>query len=122
MRGRSMANQATSVDKIIGKNLRAIREIKGYSQTAVGSSLAPTVTFQQIQKYETGVNRIAASTLIDIASVLKCSLADLISGATENPSAALSSEDIKLLKVFKSIRTPELRIQAISIISEMSKL
>ncbi|MBM3618970.1 MAG: helix-turn-helix transcriptional regulator, partial [Alphaproteobacteria bacterium] len=58
-----------SVDVHVGKRLRFGRTMKGMSQEAIGDSIG--VTFQQIQKYERGVNCIRAGKLFELAKVLK---------------------------------------------------
>tara|TARA_B100000989_G_scaffold254700_1_gene203427 strand:- start:613 stop:1041 length:429 start_codon:yes stop_codon:yes gene_type:complete len=56
------------VDVHVGKRLRLKRTILGMSQEAIGNAIG--VTFQQIQKYERGINRIGASRLYDFSKVL----------------------------------------------------
>ena len=58
-----------STDQQVGSNLRARRMALGLSQSAVGDAIG--VTFQQIQKYEKGNNRISASKLHRLAEVLQ---------------------------------------------------
>lgn len=53
------------IDKVIGARIRAERLRRGMSQETLGKAIG--VTFQQIQKYEKGVNRIAVSTLFGIS-------------------------------------------------------
>jgi transcriptional regulator with XRE-family HTH domain len=60
--------RADGIDKMIGERIRARRSALGMSQTILGKSVK--LTFQQIQKYESGVNRVSASTLLDIAEAL----------------------------------------------------
>jgi ribosome-binding protein aMBF1 (putative translation factor) len=67
------ARTATAVDRQIAARLRAARKDKGISQQALATKIG--VTFQQIQKYEKGSNRIAASRLYDIAVALDLKLA-----------------------------------------------
>ena len=62
-------------DVIVGANIRRARQLRLMSQEALANEL--DVTFQQVQKYEKGTNRVSASRLIAIAAALKCSLADL---------------------------------------------
>lgn len=57
-----------AVDFILGRNIRLRRMMKGISQTALASKIG--VTFQQVQKYEGGANRVSASRLSEIAQVL----------------------------------------------------
>lgn len=49
------------IDRHVGQRLRALRISRGESQTALGEAIG--VTFQQVQKYESGANRISASKL-----------------------------------------------------------
>jgi transcriptional regulator with XRE-family HTH domain len=59
----------TTIDLEIGKRIRAMRMHLGLSQTTLGKALG--VTFQQMQKYENGTNRIGPSRLEIVARVLK---------------------------------------------------
>jgi transcriptional regulator with XRE-family HTH domain len=61
----------TPEDKQIGANLRELRTAKGFSQDALGTALRNPITFQQLQKYEKGTNRVSASKLLEIADVLQ---------------------------------------------------
>lgn len=63
-------------DVAVGKRIRAFRLARGLSQEKLGEALG--LTFQQVQKYEKGTNRIGASRLIDIAETLNVSAADLV--------------------------------------------
>ncbi|TMJ03329.1 MAG: helix-turn-helix transcriptional regulator [Alphaproteobacteria bacterium] len=60
--------RATAEDVAIGQKLRALRLDRGLSQNDLGSLIG--VTFQQLQKYEKGANRISAARLARIAAVL----------------------------------------------------
>ncbi len=59
---------AHPVDIHVGKRLRMRRTLLGLSQEAIGNAIG--VTFQQIQKYERGINRMGASRLFDFSRVL----------------------------------------------------
>jgi len=66
-----MARQAKSlrgIDAHIGDRVRAARKALGISQTMLADALG--ITFQQLQKYEKGVNRVSAGRLFDIAHAL----------------------------------------------------
>jgi transcriptional regulator with XRE-family HTH domain len=67
--------RATQTDKTVGQRIRALRIRAGKSQTELGADLA--ISFQQIQKYENGVNRVAPGRLAVIARVLGVSIATL---------------------------------------------
>lgn len=56
------------VDRAAGEVVRRLRVAKGLSQTALAAAVG--VSYQQIQKYEGGVNRMSVSKLFDIAEVL----------------------------------------------------
>jgi len=59
---------ASTVDVYVGQRIRQRRMMMGYSQEELGRNL--DLTFQQIQKYEKGVNRVGAGRLFLIASIL----------------------------------------------------
>lgn len=64
-----MSDQPHPVDVHVGSRLRIRRTLLGISQDRLGSALG--ITFQQVQKYERGTNRISASKLFDFARVLE---------------------------------------------------
>ncbi len=68
LRGRSADGSPNPIDVHVGLKMRNRRIILGLSQGMLGSLLG--LTFQQIQKYEKGLNRIGASRLFDIGQVL----------------------------------------------------
>jgi len=69
---------ARGVDAHVGSVIRMRRKTKGISQQRLAASLG--VSFQQVQKYERGVNRVAASTLLRLAEALGCEVADFYVG------------------------------------------
>lgn len=71
---------ATANDRRIGARVRARRLEIGMSQERLAELLG--VTFQQVQKYEKGVNRIAASRLFDIAAALNLPVGAFYEGLT----------------------------------------
>lgn len=81
-----MGKTATNIDVIIGKNLRTQRELQHLSQDKLAKSLPVPITFQQIQKYEKGMNRISASTLYEIAAVMKLELKTFFNNIEEGRS------------------------------------
>ncbi|OYX14984.1 MAG: transcriptional regulator [Rhizobiales bacterium 32-66-8] len=75
-----MAKKAPNpIDKHVGSRVRMRRMMVGMSQEKLGESLG--ITFQQIQKYEKGTNRIGASRLQQIATVLSVPVAFFFEGA-----------------------------------------
>ena len=73
-----MATRSSEVDAHVGRRLRARRTELGMSQEKLGNVLG--VSFQQIQKYEAGTNRVSASRLWDIAKLLEVDLAYFFEG------------------------------------------
>ncbi len=73
------------VDIHVGKRLRLRRTLLGMSQESVGSAIG--VTFQQIQKYERGINRMGASRLFDFAKALGVNVSYFFEGY-EDPAAS----------------------------------
>ena len=65
-----MGNDSHPVDIYAGQILRDLRTNKGMNQKALGAAIDPPVTFQQIQKYERGSNRMSASRLYAFAKAL----------------------------------------------------
>jgi transcriptional regulator with XRE-family HTH domain len=84
---------ATKTDKRVGNNIRARRLEMGMTQEQLGKKLG--VTFQQIQKYEIGTNRIGSGRLFQIAEFLKAPLASFYGGEEKQiKSRATSTFDL----------------------------
>ncbi|MFN3627289.1 MAG: helix-turn-helix domain-containing protein [Parvibaculum sp.] len=75
-----MSEYEKRLDAQIGDTIRKRREALGVTQAQLGAAIG--VTFQQVQKYEQGRNRVAASKLILVAEALKCDVGELC-GADE---------------------------------------
>ncbi len=67
-RGRTATGDPNPIDVHVGNRVRLRRTLKGLSQEKLGEAIG--LTFQQVQKYERGANRIGASRLYDLARVL----------------------------------------------------
>ena len=80
------AKVATPVDTRAGRRLRAFRVRKGLTQTEVGEALG--ITFQQVQKYERGANRISASRLQALATLLDVRVADFFAEKNSKSNAS----------------------------------
>jgi transcriptional regulator with XRE-family HTH domain len=72
------ARSATNVDAHVGAHLKAMRIQQGLTQGDLAKALG--ISFQQLQKYERGVNRLSASRLYDLANVLKVEIGAFYSG------------------------------------------
>jgi transcriptional regulator with XRE-family HTH domain len=80
MRAKLMNSAPHPVDLCIGTNLRNYRLLRNMTQTQLGEAIPTPVSFQQIQKYESGANRVSASRLVDFATVLGCQVTQLMEG------------------------------------------
>ena len=69
-RGRMPSGKPNPVDVHVGSRVRLRRTLLGMSQEKLGEAIG--LTFQQVQKYERGANRIGASRLWDLSRVLDC--------------------------------------------------
>ena len=99
---------ADPIDVAVGARIRLFRKMRGLSQQALAE--AAGVTFQQIQKYERGANRVSASMLARIAETLNAPVAELFgetSGAASavDEVAALLAQPgaIELLRAFSNL-------------------
>jgi transcriptional regulator with XRE-family HTH domain len=94
------------VDVEVGHRIRIQRLQSGLSQTSLAEQLG--VTFQQVQKYEKGVNRVGAGRLTKIANVVGVPVGTLFGAHDENTIArsdrGTASSPLKLLTVFGALR------------------
>jgi len=129
-----MAKSPNPIDKHVGARLRMRRLMVGMSQGKLGEALE--VTFQQIQKYEKGTNRIGASRLQQLARVLEVPPAFFFEGAPAaetgrqafaEPSASSyvvdflsTSEGLQLNRAFAQIRDPKVRKRILDLVTSLS--
>jgi transcriptional regulator with XRE-family HTH domain len=90
-----MAKRALDTDVEIGRRIRLQRLVKGMSQTALGEACG--ITFQQIQKYEKGANRVGGSRLQQIADVLGVKPAFFFGTSAAGKDRSISGEIDELL-------------------------
>ncbi|MGE7416106.1 helix-turn-helix domain-containing protein [Methylobacterium tarhaniae] len=120
------------VDRHVGHRVRVRRLLIGVSQEKLGDALG--VTFQQIQKYEKGTNRISASRLRQIADMLNVPVSFFYEGAPRQDGArgeeggaepALdhaandvfwTSQDLQLVRAFQRITDHQVRRRIISLV------
>lgn len=119
---RDVSYGAHPVDLHVGGRVRMRRKFLSMSQETLADAIG--LTFQQVQKYERGANRISASKLLEIAQFLKAPISYFFDGYGEgNPSGGFSgteseqaihsflmtTEGIELAEVFPRIRSAKLR-------------
>jgi transcriptional regulator with XRE-family HTH domain len=116
-------NRAPDLDKLIGQRVKAARLLRSMSQTALAEALG--ISFQQVQKYEKGMNRIAASTLVDIRKILDTSFDYLLGAAPTKTAADLFVKDrasVELLESFAVISNRQFRNAILTVVSYYRKL
>ena len=94
----NVSKEPNPIDRHVGNRVRMQRILLNMSQEKLGEALG--ITFQQVQKYESGHNRVSASRLFDISRVLNCPIAYFFedigpetTGVRTTP-AARSAEDL----------------------------
>lgn len=116
------------LDALIGERVRSRRLQAKVSQCALGEAIG--VTFQQIQKYETGANRIGCGRLLRIAQVLDCDVAEFYQGPGRRRTGAgtpfsrfLATRDgVALIEAMLKIESPALRRTVIEIATKFAEL
>ena len=100
------AKSPDAVDVEVGQRIRMLRTTAGISQTALAHELG--VTFQQVQKYEKGVNRVGAGRLTRIADVLDVPVSRLLGVGEEpevtNKGRGNSASPLQLLTIPGALR------------------
>lgn len=97
------ADVAHPVDLYVGARLRIRRKVLGLSQTQLADALG--ITFQQIQKYERGANRISASKLYEAARLLQSPVSYFFEGLDETAQNGLDDGFAQRMTQF--VATPE---------------
>jgi transcriptional regulator with XRE-family HTH domain len=131
-----MAKKAPNpIDKHVGSRVRMRRMMLSMSQEKLGDALE--LTFQQVQKYEKGTNRIGASRLQQISNILQVPVAFFFEGAPEiNGGRGASGKDapsptyvadflatsdgLALTKAFMRIPDPKLRRRIVDLVQQIA--
>ena len=120
------SRSANEIDIHVGQRLRLARILRGLSQDELGKEVG--VTFQQIQKYERGTNRVSAGRLVALAKALELEilfffqdLDDAQAGDQKAlPLYALSEEDFEIVDALTKIDNSKLKRTLIRLISEIA--
>ncbi|MBN8968023.1 MAG: helix-turn-helix transcriptional regulator [Rhizobiales bacterium] len=129
------AKTPNPIDKYVGSRVRMRRIMLGMSQEKLGEALG--LTFQQIQKYEKGTNRIGASRVQQIGEVLQVPVSFFFEGGpsgsitvpegmSEAPSPTYisdflaTSEGLTLTRAFMRITDPKLRRSIVDLVEQMA--
>jgi len=123
------------IDKHVGSRVRMRRMMLSMSQEKLGDALG--LTFQQVQKYEKGTNRIGASRLQQISNILQVPVSFFFEGAPhlpghhsagmgEAPSPAYvsdflaTSDGLSLTKSFMKIKSGKLRRRIVDLVEQIA--
>ncbi|HWK93831.1 helix-turn-helix domain-containing protein [Pseudolabrys sp. FHR47] len=132
-----MAKKAPNpIDKHVGSRVRMRRMMLSMSQEKLGDALG--LTFQQVQKYEKGTNRIGASRLQAIANILQVPVSFFFEGAPHGPGGHVStgmseapspayvsdflatSDGLSLTKSFMRIKSSKLRRRIVDLVEQIA--
>jgi transcriptional regulator with XRE-family HTH domain len=128
-------NKPNPIDIHVGSRIRLRRTMLGMSQEKLGEALG--ITFQQIQKYEKGTNRVGASRLQNISTILNVPVSFFFEDAPGDPSTAQpgmaeanssnyvvdflsSSEGLQLNRAFIKIPDPKVRRKLVDLVKSLA--
>lgn len=128
--------QPNSVDAHVGRRIRQLRVWQNMSQTTLGEAIG--VTFQQVQKYEKGLNRVGAGRLQQISKALKVQPSYFFEGnpdeiqsvgqSAENQADippeviefAASEEGIDLIRAFSRVGDHDVRCRIVMLVKSLA--
>jgi transcriptional regulator with XRE-family HTH domain len=130
-----MNDQPHPIDQHVGNRVRLRRTLLGYSQDKLAQALG--LTFQQVQKYERGANRVSASKLFEIASVLSVQISyffqdmegqtvSAVQGMAEVAAEPFEHEQlqrretVELVQAYYRISNPQVRKRMLDLIKAVS--
>ncbi len=121
--------EVENLDPFIGKRVKLRRSEMGMSQAKLGEKLG--LSFQQIQKYENGKNRVSASTLFQISQILGVNFSYFVEGYGESLSLhedeevtyqVYNKEASLLSGYFQKIHDPALRKQILDLVKKIASI
>lgn len=131
-----MAARPNPVDVHVGSRIRLRRNLLGLSQEKLGTAIG--LTFQQVQKYERGTNRVGASRLFQLATVLNVPVSfffdDLApetaarygglqeSAATFEQDPLTKRETLELVRAYNRIADPAIRRRLFDLVKSLAGL
>lgn len=125
-----MKKSTGSIDKEIGSRVRMRRISIGMSQEKLGDML--DLTFQQVQKYEKGMNRISVARLVDIAKILGVDIHFFFNGLEPKPGFSeegappyvadmmSTPEGLQLVRNFTNIKNSKVRKSIVQLVASLA--
>lgn len=111
-----LPRSASEIDSYIGSKIRGYRNQQGISQMELGDMLG--ISFQQVQKYEKGINRVSGARMEQLAQIFKVEVSDLLPGRPKSKKSSqltnvdrmvASRDGSKLVDSFVTIKSANLR-------------
>jgi transcriptional regulator with XRE-family HTH domain len=122
-----LQKQAQKIDRVIGRNIRIHRLVKKMSQTELGDHLG--VSFQQVQKYENGTNRVGSGRLYQIAAILGVHVSTLFKGGDRTEKVKdpglldllTEPQSVRLIRAFSKITDSTVRRSLVQLAEKFAK-
>lgn len=108
------------VDTHVGKRIKEIRTVRGLTQSNVADHLG--ISFQQLQKYETGANRVSASRMFEISKLLNITPAfffEGLEGQNYDTMPPMDMETARIASALSRIKNKKLKNRINTLISEI---
>ncbi len=120
------SKQPHPIDRLVGSRVRLFRTARGLSQSRLADDLG--ITFQQVQKYEKGTNRVSASRLFEIARLLGVGIPELYAGADDATSAHMNESvdplpsllDHKIIRALSRIHDDQVKRKVLLLIQTLA--
>jgi len=121
-------NSPHPLDIALGSRIRLRRRELALSQEQLARQVG--ITFQQVQKYEHGTNRVSFSRLVEIAQALRCGVMDLVGDLDKSKSSSLFSRHVarlnepgaaELLEAYASIQSPKHRRAILNLAKQVAE-
>jgi len=121
-------NSPHPLDVALGSRIRLRRRELGLSQEQLARQVG--ITFQQVQKYEHGTNRVSFSRLVEIAQALHCGVMDIVGDLDKSKVSSLFSRHVarlnepgaaELLEAYTSIQSPKHRRAILNLAKQLAE-
>lgn len=123
-----MGKKPDPVDMLVGRNIKLHRLAKSMSQEELAHQLG--LTFQQLQKYERGINRVGGGRLFRISTILGIEISAFFEGAERSERAPVEAfsplsliadpQPFRLVQAFSRISDPEMRRTLVSLVEKIA--
>ena len=122
-----LQKRAQKIDRVIGRNVRIHRLAKKMSQTELGDHLG--VSFQQVQKYENGTNRVGSGRLYQIAAILGVHVSTLFKGGDRTDKVKdpglldllTEPQSVRMIRAFAKITDSTVRRSLVQLAEKFAK-